>query len=217
MKPNPTSSIGRQQGKARPLPLPAMLLGLSFLLLGAALSCPAGDLDTMGVTLLRGMDSTLTGSGISVAQAEAQDVGTNDWEMDPPYVGQPVSLFTWINTNGSATNFPNTLGTLSGHGHASNVAYDFYGSAAGVAPGVLHVDNYEADYFIAYDVDTGVGISPENLPRVFEAYFTTKKGGTGLGLPTTRRIIEEHGGHITVQSEPGKGTSFRVELPLAGA
>ena len=69
---------------------------------------------------------------------------------------------------------------------------------------------------ILYVSDTGVGIPPENLRRVFDAYFTTKKGGTGLGLPTTRRIIEEHGGHITVQSEPGKGTSFRVELPLAG-
>lgn len=66
---------------------------------------------------------------------------------------------------------------------------------------------------IMYVSDTGVGIPPENMPHLFEAYFTTKKGGTGLGLPTTRRIIEEHNGHITVQSEPGKGTSFRVELP----
>jgi signal transduction histidine kinase len=72
------------------------------------------------------------------------------------------------------------------------------------------------DSAILYVSDTGVGIPPENLPRIFDAYFTTKKGGTGLGLPTTRRIIEEHGGHITVQSEPGRGTSFRVELPLAG-
>ena len=68
---------------------------------------------------------------------------------------------------------------------------------------------------ILYVSDTGVGIPEENLPRIFEAYFTTKKGGTGLGLPTTRRIIEEHDGHIAVTSEPGKGTSFRVEIPLA--
>jgi signal transduction histidine kinase len=68
---------------------------------------------------------------------------------------------------------------------------------------------------ILYVSDTGVGIPQENLARIFEAYFTTKKGGTGLGLPTTRRIIEEHNGHITVQSEPGQGTTFRVELPLA--
>jgi signal transduction histidine kinase len=67
---------------------------------------------------------------------------------------------------------------------------------------------------ILYVSDTGVGIPPENLARIFEAYFTTKKGGTGLGLPTTRRIIEEHNGHISVTSEPGRGTSFRVDLPL---
>ena len=69
------------------------------------------------------------------------------------------------------------------------------------------------DKIILYISDTGAGISPENLPRIFDAYFTTKKGGTGLGLPTTRRIIEEHNGSITVQSEPNHGTSFRIELP----
>jgi signal transduction histidine kinase len=69
---------------------------------------------------------------------------------------------------------------------------------------------------ILYISDTGVGIPAENLPHIFDAYFTTKKGGTGLGLPTTRRIIEEHNGSITVESEPGHGTSFRIELPGVG-
>jgi signal transduction histidine kinase len=73
------------------------------------------------------------------------------------------------------------------------------------------------DSVILYVSDTGIGIPAENLPRIFDAYFTTKKGGTGLGLPTTRRIIEEHNGHISVQSEPGRGTTFRVDLPLAPA
>jgi signal transduction histidine kinase len=71
------------------------------------------------------------------------------------------------------------------------------------------------DCAILYVSDTGVGITHENLPHIFDAYFTTKKGGTGLGLPTTRRIIEEHNGHIAVTSEIGRGTSFRVDLPLA--
>ena len=70
---------------------------------------------------------------------------------------------------------------------------------------------------IIYVSDTGVGIPADHLPRIFEAYFTTKKGGTGLGLPTTRRIIEEHDGHIVVTSDAGQGTSFRVELPLVPA
>lgn len=65
--------------------------------------------------------------------------------------------------------------------------------------------------------DTGVGIPASQLPHLFEAFYTTKKGGTGLGLAMTRRIIEEHGGHISVQSEPGRGTNFRVELPLRGS
>jgi signal transduction histidine kinase len=70
---------------------------------------------------------------------------------------------------------------------------------------------------ILYVSDTGVGIPNDNVAKIFAPYFTTKKGGTGLGLPTTRRIIEEHKGHITVESAPGQGTSFRVELPLAPA
>jgi signal transduction histidine kinase len=69
------------------------------------------------------------------------------------------------------------------------------------------------DRVVLYVSDTGIGIAKENLPHIFDAYFTTKKGGTGLGLPTTRRIIEEHNGHITLQSDPGRGTSFRIELP----
>jgi signal transduction histidine kinase len=62
--------------------------------------------------------------------------------------------------------------------------------------------------------DTGSGIAAENLPRLFDAFFTTKQQGTGLGLPITKRIIEEHKGDITVESEPDKGTTFNVTLPL---
>ncbi len=61
--------------------------------------------------------------------------------------------------------------------------------------------------------DTGSGIPAEAAPHIFDAYFSTKKGGTGLGLATTRRIIEEHGGTITFQSEVGKGTNFRILIP----
>jgi len=65
-------------------------------------------------------------------------------------------------------------------------------------------------------IDTGPGIAPETLPRIFHAYFSTKKGGSGLGLPTTQRIVREHGGAITVESDLGKGTRFVITLPLAG-
>jgi len=62
--------------------------------------------------------------------------------------------------------------------------------------------------------DTGVGIAAENIPQLFEPFFTTKKDGTGLGLPITRRIIQEHRGTISVESELGKGTTFTIHFPL---
>ncbi len=63
-------------------------------------------------------------------------------------------------------------------------------------------------------IDTGPGIPPELLPRLFEVYYSTRKGGSGLGLPTTRRIVREHDGTIHAESEPGKGTRFIITLPL---
>ena len=62
--------------------------------------------------------------------------------------------------------------------------------------------------------DSGHGIAPEHLERLFEPFFTTKPTGTGLGLPITRRIIQEHQGAITVQSQPNQGTTFQILLPL---
>jgi len=65
-------------------------------------------------------------------------------------------------------------------------------------------------------IDTGVGINPEVRARVFQPFFSTKQGGSGLGLPTTRRIIEAHGGTIEGQSEVGRGTKFTIRLPASG-
>jgi signal transduction histidine kinase len=60
--------------------------------------------------------------------------------------------------------------------------------------------------------DTGPGIPNEDLPRVFQPFFTTKSQGTGLGLHITRRIIQEHGGVIAVESQPRQGTTFKISL-----
>lgn len=62
--------------------------------------------------------------------------------------------------------------------------------------------------------DTGAGVPPEILPRLFEPYFSTKSGGTGLGLAIARKNIEDHGGSITVESSPGKGTTVIIALPV---
>jgi len=62
--------------------------------------------------------------------------------------------------------------------------------------------------------DTGCGISPENLGHIFEAGFTTGRQSPGLGLAVCQRLVAQHRGNISVQSELGKGTTFRMEFPL---
>lgn len=61
--------------------------------------------------------------------------------------------------------------------------------------------------------DTGPGIPPDDQRRIFDAYYSKRRGGTGLGLAMTRRIVQEHGGTIELYSEPGKGSTFRIHLP----
>jgi signal transduction histidine kinase len=61
--------------------------------------------------------------------------------------------------------------------------------------------------------DTGVGIKPEDLERIFDLYFTTKASGSGIGLSMVYRTVQMHDGEIEVQSTPGAGTTFRVLLP----
>ena len=61
--------------------------------------------------------------------------------------------------------------------------------------------------------DTGPGIPPEAIQKIFHPYHSSKRGGTGLGLPTSRRLVEEHGGTLTVHSEVGVGSDFVITLP----
>ncbi len=63
--------------------------------------------------------------------------------------------------------------------------------------------------------DTGVGIPPEHLSRIFDLYFTTKKEGSGIGLSMVYRIVQLHDGEVEVQSTPGHGTRFRLMFPQA--
>ncbi|HEX8203375.1 MAG TPA: ATP-binding protein [Isosphaeraceae bacterium] len=71
----------------------------------------------------------------------------------------------------------------------------------------------EGPWAVVEVTDTGCGIPPEQQARVFDAFYSTRPGGSGLGLPTTRKIVEAHGGRIGLQSEPGKGSRFTIYLP----
>jgi hypothetical protein len=127
---------------------------LAFVFLGQ-MAARASNLDTIGVTLLRTVTTNVNGAGIRVAQPEAGNGATTNWQINPSTVGQPVSLFTYTSSNGTTNNYPNLLGAESGHANA--VAGNFYGVPLGVATNVAHVDNYYADYFWSSNVD----VSPQ--------------------------------------------------------
>jgi signal transduction histidine kinase len=62
-------------------------------------------------------------------------------------------------------------------------------------------------------IDNGCGMDAQTLSRIFEIFWSKKKGGSGLGLATVKRIVEAHGGLVTVASEPSRGTRFTISLP----
>ncbi len=83
--------------------------------------------------------------------------------------------------------------------------------------GNINIHCYEDDNFVICDVkDTGCGISTEEIQHVFDPFHTTKKAGTGLGLFIAERIMREHGGSISIESQKGEGALFRLRFPLEG-
>jgi signal transduction histidine kinase len=81
--------------------------------------------------------------------------------------------------------------------------------------GQLVVRTYTTPKSVALDlIDTGRGVDSNTVLHMFEPFYTTKEGGSGLGLPTAQKIIEAHGGRISVQSEVGRGTKFVLEFPI---
>jgi two-component system sensor histidine kinase HydH len=81
--------------------------------------------------------------------------------------------------------------------------------------GVLSIESGLLNSAVSVKIaDTGIGISEENQKKLFSPFFTTKKSGTGLGLAITYRIIENHRGTISVESQPGKGSTFTIRIPV---
>ncbi len=82
--------------------------------------------------------------------------------------------------------------------------------------GSLHIQLFrdKSDHNVIITIsDTGSGIKKEDLPNIFEPYFTTKLSGTGLGLAIVHNIVKAHKGKLKVKSEPGRGTVFTIILP----
>jgi signal transduction histidine kinase len=81
--------------------------------------------------------------------------------------------------------------------------------------GILRIRTEAGESHVAISfTDTGHGIPADKIGRIFEPYYTTKSDGTGLGLMIVQRIVREHGGTIDVESDPGRGTTVRLKLPI---
>lgn len=80
--------------------------------------------------------------------------------------------------------------------------------------GVLELQTHLKDNRVTLDIiDTGIGMARETQEKMFDTFYSTKQDGSGLGLPTVRKIVEAHGGRILCDSEPGQGTRFSISLP----
>ncbi len=137
-----------------------MRLGLICAIALPTLSALA-DEDTAGVAMVRRFEPALTGAGVPVAQVEASAPG---WQANPAAVGVSQCHMTWISGSGSATNFPNELGSESGH--ADEVGRLFFN----IAPGANRLENYEAGYFVNSIIPNLLPINARIINQSF-AYF----------------------------------------------
>jgi signal transduction histidine kinase len=118
-----------------------------------------------------------------------------------------------ILTNARIAVSPGQIETGASGGHL-DTAVARNASAVGAPSSVRLQTRLEAGRIVIVVGDSGPGIPPEVLVHIFDPYFTTRRGGTGLGLPIAKNIVEGLGGTIAARSEPGAGTEIRVELTV---
>ena len=166
----------------------------NFLAFGRPLSLSLAPVDV--ATLVEG---TLADLGETAAQAQVQVTSSVDHDL--PRVQADGSLLkssVWNLIQNGVQAMERTGGTLS----------VTLGREAG---------EDERPRVVLTVADSGPGIAPEDLPHLFEPYFSRKEGGLGLGLAMVRRIVEEHGGRVEAGNRPGaQGAVFRLTLPLTG-
>jgi signal transduction histidine kinase len=135
-------------------------------------------------------------------------------EREPPVVAELDGAAPSLDTD--AEKLRTVLVNLLNNARQAVLARN--GSPATPGPPVTISTVRLADRRVAVSIkDRGLGITPENLSRIFDPYFTTRRAGTGLGLPIAKNIIEGLGGTISVMSIPGSGTNIRIELGDAPA
>ncbi len=101
------------------------------------------------------------------------------------------------------------------HAALMNLVKNAMEAMEGGGGGQLFVRTSSTPHGVALElIDTGQGMEDSTVLHMFEPFYSTKTGGSGLGLPTARKIIQGHGGRITVQSEPGRGTKFVLAFPV---
>lgn len=148
--------------------------------------------------------SELTQRAVNVARAQlVRRVGQNKVriEFEPPETDIRISVDAGLIEDAILNLAINAIEALD------------EGGAVRISLGLTEQENVEE---VVIEVsDNGRGISKEDLPRIFNPFFTTSQGGTGLGLPAVRRIARMHGGRVQVDSAPGKGATFMIYLPVA--
>jgi signal transduction histidine kinase len=156
----------------------------------------------------------MTLARVTTLQREAQDLGVavQTWgtEMQPELAARGVTLQLY----GLAA-----LGPVAFHANTLRRALlNLVQNAADAMPqgGTVTLAGQGTPTQVQLRVqDTGSGIPVEALEQIFEPLYTTKPGGTGLGLYIVQEIVTAHGGHVTVESMPGQGTTFTLTLPRA--
>ena len=165
----------------------------------------ASDAEIIGLVAMRRERPAITGGGIPVAHPEGQSA-TNAWEVNPIY--NPSIAFTWTSDLGATNRFPNSVGLESGH--ADGVANQFYSAGAGVAPGILTVDNYDADYFFRNVISNNVAIRGQVANQSFIFLDDPSPPIDALydRYSATYNVLFVSGMNNTPETPPAPGTSY---------
>lgn len=153
---------------------------------------------------------------VSTLQRDVQDLGAAVQAWETEFQQQPMARGVTFQLNGVAT-----LGLVAFHTNTLHRALlNLVHNALEAMPqgGTLTLAGHSRPDQVQIEVrDTGSGIAAERLTQIFEPLYTTKPGGTGLGLYIVQEILRAHGGQVTVASQPGQGTTFTLTLPRAAA